>query len=74
MEMTVKEVLKDVQKVLGDINVPATQIESIGVPIARALNGLKVCVEAIDNAEAAQAKEGDDENGIDLGEIGDSDA
>ena len=54
-EMTIKEILIDVCKMLGDIDVPATKIEQIGISIARAINGLQVCIDAMNREE--QAKE-----------------
>lgn len=58
--MTVKEVLMDVQKVLEDVEIKggmdfATMVDKVGIPIARAINGIKICVDAIDKQEKADA-------------------
>ena len=54
--MTIKDVLTDVTKVLGDINVPASKIEEIGIPIAKAINGIKACIDAMNRDEEERAK------------------
>ena len=61
--VTVMDVLKDVQKILGEINVPVSQIDSIGIPIARALDGVRICVDAIENGakEKIEKEESADE-------------
>ena len=53
-QLTVKDVLEDVKKVLGGIEVPATKIESIGIPIARAMNGIQMCIDAMNKDEQKQ--------------------
>lgn len=49
--MTIKEVLADVCGILGDINIPASRIDDIGIPIARSINGLKLCLKTIEREE-----------------------
>lgn len=55
--MTVEEILVDVRKMLGDIEVPASKIEQIGIPIAKAINGIQVCIDAIKRANAEKAQQ-----------------
>lgn len=54
-KMTVKDVLKDVMDTLNNISIPMSQIDDIGMPIARAINGIKICVEAMEKAETEEA-------------------
>lgn len=49
--VTVKEILTDVCKLLGNIDVPASKIEQIGIPIARAINGIEMCLDAMEREE-----------------------
>ena len=58
-ETTVKEVLIDVSDVLNKINIPISLVESIGIPVARAINGIKICIDAMDRQEQAE-KEADE--------------
>ena len=51
---TVKEVLEDVIKTLSNIKVPMSEIDAIGIPIARSINGIKACINAIDNQEESE--------------------
>lgn len=64
--MTVKDVLKDVIETLNNISVPMSQINDIGLPIAKSINNIKACVEAMESAEKDQAEketaEAGDEN------------
>lgn len=54
-QVTIKDVLIDVNAVLNGINIPASLIESIGIPVARAINGIQVCIDAINKNEQEQA-------------------
>ena len=54
-ETTVKEVLIDVSDVLNKINIPISLVESIGIPVARAINGIKICIDAMDRQEKEEA-------------------
>lgn len=60
-EMTVKDVLTDINKVLNGINVPMSMLESIGMPIARAIGGINVCINAINEEEQKQNKPEEDD-------------
>lgn len=60
--MTVREVVEQVKKDLGEINVPVAQLQSIGFPIARAIEGLDAVIQAWDeedkqNREKQKAQE-----------------
>lgn len=62
--MTVREIVEMVIKDLGSIDVPVNRLNSVGVPIANAIQGLQLCVQAWDEEEAkqaAQAQEDDDD-------------
>lgn len=50
-ELTVKDVLVDVIGVLGKISIPMDHFDEIGIPVKRAIDGLNMCVEAINNSE-----------------------
>ena len=49
--MTVREVVEQVAKDLGNINVPVSQMQNIGVPIAQAIQGLNAVIQAWDEAD-----------------------
>lgn len=49
--MTVREVVEQVVKDLGNINVPVSQMQNIGVPIAQAIQGLNAVIQAWDEAD-----------------------
>lgn len=49
---TVKEVLEDVVDALNGIKISVKEMDEIGTPIRFALNGLNVCIDAINRAEA----------------------
>lgn len=44
---SVKEVLEDVVNMLSGIKVPMSEIDAIGLPIARSINGIKACLNAM---------------------------
>ena len=54
-QTTVKDVLTEVSDVLNKINIPVSMIEGIGIPIARAINGIKICIDAMDRQEQEEA-------------------
>lgn len=53
--MTTKDVLTDVNEILNKINIPISLVESIGIPVARAINGIKICIDAMDRQEQEEA-------------------
>lgn len=55
-QTTVKDILIDVNKLLNGINIPVAQVESIGIPVARAINGIQLCIDAFNMQEAQQEK------------------
>lgn len=74
-QMTVKEILADVCKVLGEINVPVNKVQEIGIPIANSINGIRVCLDAIARAEAESTQvpqKKDDEPEIQAAETGEN--
>lgn len=56
-QTTVKDILIDVNKLLNGINIPVAMVESIGIPVARAINGIQLCIDAFDKQEKAEEKE-----------------
>ena len=65
--MTVKEIVETVITDLGNINVPVSQLNSIGVPITHAIRGLQLCVQAWDEEAARQAEQAqEDDDGVKL--------
>lgn len=60
-ELTVRDVLKDVIDILGGIMVPVKEVNNIGMPIARAINGIQMCLDSFDRAEAEQNAQAEDE-------------
>ena len=55
-KMTVKDVLIDVQRILSDLKIPVKEIETIGLPVSRAVEGIKLCLDAFNKEEMAQQK------------------
>ncbi len=53
-QMTVKEVLIDVNRVLAGIKIPVTEVENIGIPVSRAISGIQLCINAFMKEEMAQ--------------------
>ena len=51
---TVKDVLIDVNRILRGIMVPVTHVESIGIPVARAINGIQLCIDEFMKHEMAE--------------------
>lgn len=49
--MTVREVVEQVKKTLGNINVPVALIQSIGVPIMQSIQALDVVMQTWDEQE-----------------------
>lgn len=55
--MTVREVVEQVKKNLGEINVPVAQMQAIGFPIAQAIDGLDAVLKAWDEQEKQEQQE-----------------
>lgn len=53
-QTTVKDILIDVNKLLNGINIPVAMVESIGIPVARAISGIQLCIDAFDRQEQAE--------------------
>ena len=53
-QTTVKDILTDVNKLLNGINIPVAMVESIGIPVARAINGIQLCIDAFERQEQAE--------------------
>ena len=60
--MTVKEIVEIVIRDLGNINVPVNMLDGVGMPIARAIQGLQMCVNAWNEEDAKQAAKAQDED------------
>lgn len=54
--MTVREVVELVRNDLGNISVPVSQMTTIGVPIARAIDGLDAVLKAWDDEDKQNRK------------------
>ena len=46
-QVTILDVLIDVNMKLRDIKVPVSELDNIGYPIAGAVNGIQACIDAI---------------------------
>lgn len=55
--VTVEQVLDATVRNLQQINVPISQIDSIGLPIYQAVNNLKECIRAITDAQKEVPKD-----------------
>lgn len=55
--MTLKEVLKDAVRTLEGVRVPAGLAEDIALPVFAVIQNLNRCVDAMDEAEAAEEAE-----------------
>lgn len=69
-QTTVKDILIDVRNILNGINLPISQVESIGIPVARAISGLNLCIGAFENQEKEQAQKKQHEPEIEVVETG----
>lgn len=58
-KMTIKDVLVEVTKILNEINVPVSMVESIGIPVARAINGIQLCIDAAEAREKEESEKGE---------------
>ena len=73
--MTIKDVLTDIRNQLNEIKIPVSQIENIGIPVARAINGIQLCIDTFQQAESGQGQEPkEDEPEIELVEVTDKEA
>lgn len=59
---TVMDVLVDVCQMLKDIKIPISEVEGIGIPVARAINGIQLCIETF-KIEAEKQQKPAEENG-----------
>ena len=64
--MTVREVVEQVAKDLGNINVPVSQMQNIGVPIVQAIQGLNAVIQAWDEEDKKKQEAKPDEPEIKL--------
>lgn len=46
-KITVKDILIDINEMLKKVSIPAELIETVGMPVARAIKGLNICINAI---------------------------
>ena len=68
--VTISQVLQANIANLSNIRVPMGLLNEVGMPIARTIEDLKVCVQAIENVPKPESKpEEDPEEAIDLGNI-----
>ena len=75
---TIKEVLQEVYNLLGSAKPRMSDFDTVGVPVARAMAGIKLCVDTLEKAEHEQAKqnaesgEEDDDFNLELVEDGEA--
>ena len=70
-EKTVLEVLKETVTMLGNLRIPMSEMESIGFPISRSINNIRLCVDAIERNEAQNKQK--EEDGVTMtGEVADA--
>lgn len=50
-QVTVKDILIDINEMLKKLSIPAELIEPVGLPVARAIKGLSICINAIAEKE-----------------------
>ena len=55
--MAIIDILKMVAENLGKVKVPMNEIQDIGLPVADAIHALKICIDAIEAAEAKMKPE-----------------
>lgn len=67
--MTVEQVLEMTAKMLGEIRVPANEIQGIGIPIAQCINNLNECIKAIQANKEKPQEEAAPEDAQELPEI-----
>lgn len=72
-QTTVKDILIDVRNILNGISVPIAQVEGIGIPVARAINGLNICIGAFEQQEKEQAQKEQHEPEIEILDVGTTD-
>lgn len=62
-QKTVLEVLKDIVSTLSNLRIPMSEMENIGFPVARSINEIRLCVEAMereDEKKKAEAEKQED--------------
>ena len=55
--MRVRDVLEVTVRMLERVQITVDEVDRIGIPVRDAVHNMKMCVEAIDRDEAAQAEE-----------------
>lgn len=58
--MTLKEALQHTKDILSNINIPASLVRQIGVPVADAIGNITACIDSI--PDIAETKEEADES------------
>ena len=65
-QMTIDQVLKITVETLEGVKVPVKLMDDIGIPVARAISNIRMCIQAVEasraEAENKQAEEQEDGN------------
>ena len=56
-QITVAQAINETISILGGINVPGDRIREIGIPLMQAIENLKLCASALENAAKEQNQE-----------------
>lgn len=63
-QMTIDQVLKITVETLEGVKVPVKLMDDIGIPVARAISNIRMCIQAVEasraEAESKQAEEQED--------------
>lgn len=64
-QMTIDQVLKITVETLEGVKVPVKLIDDIGIPVARAIGNIRMCIKAVEDsrAEAENKQAEEQENG-----------
>ncbi len=56
-QMTIDQVLKITVETLEGLKVPVSMIDEIGIPVARAIGNIRMCIEAVEASRAGAKRE-----------------
>ena len=52
--VTALEVLREVNGILNNISIPMSHLNDIGMPVAQAITGIQMCIDAMAKSEEAK--------------------
>ena len=67
--ITVKDVLTDTLNILYSIRVPASEIEEVGIPVAKAIQRIRMCVNAFEHIEDSAENMNPDDFSVEVEEV-----